>query len=337
MGKGWDHGVPGVEFWKEMLRVAKPGAHLVAFGGTRTFHRMVCAIEDAGWEVRDCLMWLYGQGFPKNKDLGNGWGSALKPAWEPIVLARKPFDGSLERNHAARGVGGLNIDGCRIVVTDEQYARNCSGDRGHAGTRSVEQRGATDLRPGGGSAAPGRWPANVAHDGSDEVVQQFPAQAGAAAAAPVRTRKGDKFRGTYGAFKGNVDEQGSTFQGDSGSAARFFYCPKATRADRDEGLDGFEKKPLHWSAGDQNPGSFQSAGTDKSARNHHPTVKPVGLMRWLCRLVTPAGGLVLDPFVGSGSTGKAAVLEGFNFVGIEQDEQYLEIARTRIAHAQKAA
>ncbi|HVZ31848.1 MAG TPA: site-specific DNA-methyltransferase, partial [Polyangiaceae bacterium] len=173
------------------------------------------------------------------------------------------------------------------------------------------------------------------HDGSDEVVAAFPAEAGAEAGAeaPVHRRGSDKFRSTYGAFKGNVDEQGTTFHGDRGSAARFFWCPKATRKDRNEGLEGMERKPLNWSSGEQSPGTFQAAGTERNVENHHPTVKPTELMRYLIRLVTPKGGLVLDPFCGSGSTGKAAALDGYRFVGIEMDPQYSELARGRVRFA----
>ena len=180
-----------------------------------------------------------------------------------------------------------------------------------------------------GAAGLGRWPANILHDGSEEVVALFPSEAGAQ--APVTVRNGDKFRGTYGAFKGNRDEGGSTFKGDTGSAARFFYCAKADRADRNAGLDGMPEKPLLWSSGEQNPGAFQSPNTKRAAQNNHPTVKPTDLMRWLCRLVTPPGGIVLDPFMGSGSTLKAAELEGFSAIGIELEAEYIEIARRRIA------
>lgn len=311
MGKVWDGGDVAfrAETWAEVLRVLKPGGHLVAFGGTRTYHRMVCAIEDAGFEVRDQLGWMYGSGFPKSRNLDGdwqGWGTALKPAWEPIALARKPLVGTVAETVLQHGTGALNIDGCRVGVEDEAYARNHSGDRGHAGTRTAEAEGATNLHAGGGSASTiGRWPANIVHDGSEEVVSLFPGKAGAQ--APVTVRNGDKFRRTYGAFKGNRDEASSTFKGDTGSAARFFYCAKADRADRNAGLDGMP------------------------AANHHPTVKPTDLMRWLCRLITPPGGTVLDPFMGSGSTLKAADLEGFSAIGIELDADYIEIARRRIA------
>lgn len=340
MGKAWDK--TGVSFdpatWELAYRLLKPGGHLLAFGGARTYHRIACAIEDAGFEIRDQIMWLYGSGFPKSKNLEDdwdGWGTALKPAHEPIVVARKPFEGTVADNVLQHGVGALNIDACRIAVNDgEQYTRNCSGNRGHAGTR--EQDGATSLRPGGGSAsALGRWPANVCHDGSEEVVAGFPAQAGAV--APVHTRNADKFRTSYGAFAGNIDEAGSTFHGDSGSAARFFYCAKAARNERNAGLEGFEKKPLNWSSGEQNPGAFQSEGTDRMVENHHPTVKPIALMRWLCRLVTPPGGTVVDLFMGSGSTGCAAALEGFDFIGIEKRQDYHDIAKARIRYWMQVA
>lgn len=365
MGSHWDQAVPGLEYWHALLRVAKPGAHLVAFGGTRTFHRLMCAVEDAGWELRDTLLWLYGSGFPKSENLSGeweGWGSGLKPAWEPIILARKPPAGSIADNMREHGVGALNIDGCRIPLDDgdsvaaggtgtipcrndpqqlrtpptdgDRYRRNCSGDRGHGTTRSRDQLGATDISAGGGRAAAGRWPANVCHDGSPEVLAGFPAQAGAQ--APVHKRNGDKFRTAYGAFGGNIDEAGSTFRGDSGSAARFFYCPKASRRDRNEGCEHLAAQPLTWSSGEANPGAFQSEGTDRTSPNFHPTVKPTELMRWLVRMVAPPGSLVLDPFAGSGSTGKACVLEGVGFVGVERERVFGDIARARIAWAQRA-
>ena len=340
MGKQWDGGDVAfrAETWAEVLRVLKPGGFLVAFGGTRTYHRLACAIEDGGFEVRDMLAWLFGSGFPKGTDKAKipeawrGWNTALKPAHEPICLARKPMQGTLAENLWRWGTGALWIDGCRVPLDGDgdAYARNHSGDRGHDGTRSIDRVGATDLRPGGGSASTiGRWPANVLHDGSDEVVAEFPSEAGAA--APVRRRNADKFSRVYGAFNGNVDEAGSTFKGDTGSAARFFYCAKADRADRNAGLDGMPEKPLLWSSGEQNPGAFQSPNTKRAAQNNHPTVKPTDLMRWLCRLVTPPGGIVLDPFMGSGSTLKAAELEGFSAIGIELEAEYIEIARRRIA------
>lgn len=330
MGKAWDHAVPGSPFWAEMLRVAKPGAFLTAFGGTRAFHRMACAIEDAGWELRDTLMWVYGSGFPKSHN-GEWGGTALKPAWEPIVLARKPLIGTVEANWREHGTGALNIDACRV------FSSRGNAVFGSSNATVSPSRMFNSSPSGGGyrSAAIenaageiGRWPANLVHDGSPEVVSQFPAAAGAA--APVRRRNGDKFRTAYGAFAGDIDEAGSTFHGDSGSAARFFYCAKASRKDRNDGCAGMEERPLHWSSGDQSPGTFQAKGTHRAATNNHPTVKPTELMRWLCRLVTPRGGVILDPFMGSGSTGRGARAEGFEFVGIEIDPDYARIAKARI-------
>lgn len=333
MGKQWDGGDVAMrpETWAAVLCVLKPGAYLLAFGGTRTHHRVMCAIEDGGFEIRDVVMWVYGSGFPKGTDKAKipadwqGWNTALKPAWEPIIVARKPMRGTLAENIGAFGTGAMNIDGCRIAVADADYARNCSGDRGHDGTREHAERGATDFKMGGGSAASGRWPANLIHDGSDEVLALFPRDAGAS--TPVR---GDEPSDAVAHVFGERARVPGAFHGDAGSAARFFYCAKADRADRDEGLDHRAKKPLLWSSGEQNPGAFQSPNTDRSARNHHPTVKPTDLMRYLVRLVTRPGGTVLDPFTGSGSTGKAALLEGMSFVGIEREAEYVEIARDRI-------
>jgi len=341
MGKGWDtystgrkqkHNNRFEEFIYDVcehaFRVAKPGAHLLAFGGTRTYHRLACAIEDAGWDIRDCVMWVYAQGFPKSHDVSKaidreagaergeerphpsnsckggqwcncqqldktgrfsptkhpaitapateaakqwqGWGTALKPAYEPIIVARKPLRGTVAGNVLEWGTGGINVDGCRVAPTGEQlggshvstktdgWDRPWKHDAEHiAAMRAAwaeADRKATEL---------GRWPANFIHDGSEEVTDLL------------------------------------------GDAARFFYCPKASKRDRDEGCEN----------------------------NRHPTVKPTDLMRYLCRLVTPPDGWVLDPFTGSGSTGKAAILEGFRFVGCELSAEYIEIARARIGHA----
>lgn len=382
------------EQWaREVLRVLKPGGHLLAFSGSRTYHRMACAIEDAGFEIRDQIMWLYGSGFPKSLDVSkaidkaagaerervpgpksggmasynagnakqgyrdeayyedgntmlskepatdaarqwNGWGTAMKPAHEPICMARKPLVGTVAANVLQFGTGAINVDACRVQTDDNLNGGAYSAERKPSDSEWVKHGGTIHSSTGREFVQPtGRWPANVVHDGSDEVVGLFPAQAGAA--APVHTRNSDKFRNAYGAFAGDVDEAGSTFHGDSGSAARFFYCAKATRRDRNEGCEQLDKRPLLWSSGTQNPGSFQSKGTDKSSQNHHPTVKPTALMQWLVRLVTPPGGTVLDPFMGSGSTGKACVLEGVGFIGIEREADYLSIAEARIAHARQ--
>lgn len=351
MGKKWDYDVPGEEVWRECLRVLKPGGHLLAFAGTRTQHRMAVRIEDAGFEIRDMIAWVYGSGFPKSLDVSKaidkaaglhrtftpvgsavkrmipgadqnatgswikdngreyqpgvsepaseaalqwqGWGTALKPSMEPITVARKPLAGTVAENVLAHGTGALNIDGCRITVGDDAYARNHSGDRGHAGTRDASGEGATNLHPGGGSASTlGRWPANLIHDGSDEVLAGFPDTKGGFA---VRRNSGGN---TFGGDKAKppMDDLG---YGDTGSAARFFYCAKADKDDRGEG-------------------------------NMHPTVKPGDLMRYLIRMVTPPGGTVLDPFMGSGSTLLAADREGFNAIGVELNPEYAEMARRRL-------
>jgi len=332
MGKRWDYDVPAVEVWAECLRVLKPGGYLLAFAGTRTQHRMAVRIEDAGLEIRDMIAWVYGSGFPKSHN-GEWGGTALKPALEPITMARKPLAGTVEANWREHGTGALNIDGCRVGSeggTAKANIRKGEPNGERAGSSMGEN---ISFRCDTAKLDAGRWPANLIHDGSEEVVASFPSEA--VAAAPVHKRNGDKFRNSYGSFAGNIDEAGSTFRGDKGSAARFFYCAKASRKDRNEGCEHMAAKPLHWSSGSQNPGSFQSEGTDKTSQNNHPTVKPTDLMRYLCRLVTPPGGTVLDPFAGSGSTGKAAVREGFRFVGIEREAEYVEIARARIDFAVK--
>jgi DNA modification methylase len=342
MNKKWDYEVPSIEIWAECLRVLKPGGHLLAFAGTRTQHRMAVRIEDAGFEIRDMVAWVYGSGFPKSLDVSKaidkaagaerdvvgpnpnsrpnmvgvkasvlsprvdspitapateaakqweGWGTALKPALEPITVARKPLVGTVASNVLTYGTGGLNVDGCRVSTTDSYKYPN--GPGGKSLHYSSEARSA-DVRPNPTQMhAEGRWPANLIHDGSEDVLSHL------------------------------------------GSAARFFYCAKASKKDRDEGLDDVAVTAGHdmtdrkeGSAGLNNPRT--GAGRTSGARNHHPTVKPTDLMRYLCRLVTPPGGVVLDPFMGSGSTGKAAKLEGFSFIGIEREAEYMEIARKRI-------
>lgn len=295
MGQQWDGGDVAFreQTWAEVLRVLKPGAHLVAFSGTRTYHRMVCAIEDAGFEVRDQLAWIYGSGFPKSHNLGDGWGTALKPAWEPICLARKPLIGTNVANMAAHGVGGLNIDGCRIEAQDKtpapvgEFAPPSIGTTGHRGVRD------------GSADHLGRWPANIVHDGSDEVVAAFPDAPG-----QMATVTGNEPSSPFARVYGEMPNRAGSAEprNDSGSAARFFYCGKATSEERGQG-------------------------------NNHPTVKPVALMRWLTRLVTPKGGLVLDPFTGSGSTALACEAEQFNFVGCELSPDYAAIAERRIRDA----
>jgi site-specific DNA-methyltransferase (adenine-specific) len=300
----------------ECLRLLKPGGHLLAFGGSRTYHRLACAVEDAGFEIRDQIMWVYGSGFPKSLNVSKaidkmagepvkvgdarrwkGWGTALKPAHEPIVLARKPLDGTVAESVLTHGTGALNIDGCRVGRAD--------GDTSQAGHRTLTF-GSDDEPTSGGDGSggwsqndSGRFPANFIHDGSDEVLELFPEER------------------------------------QSGSAARFFYCAKASRAEREAGLDDFDPKRESDRIADDLPGGDNPRNrTNTARRNHHPTVKPIALMRYLVRLVTPPNGVVLDPFTGSGTTGIAARLEGFEFVGIEQSVEYADIAHGRIAHYQ---
>ena len=386
MGKSWDStGIAySIEVWQECLRVLKPGGHLLAFGGSRTYHRLAVAIEDAGFQIRDQIMWVYGSGFPKslnvsksiegllttgsaNKtafknlsgeqvDRGNwgiakqqfthgqrdtnydetageqrlgklepttdeakqweGWGTALKPAHEPIVMARKTLEGTVAQTVLEHGTGGINIDGCRIgsgtgETKTVQYP-DIRGNNYNNAEGTVEYQ----------VISQGRFPANFIHDGSEDVLELFPRAKGGAYPAKRGQAVNTSFAG------GQETEGGFRAMGDDGSAARFFYCAKASKKDRNEGLDGFEeKRPDERTA--TGMGTFDEKGVAKQA-NHHPTVKPTDLMRYLCRLVTPPNGTVLDPFTGSGSTGKAAKLEGFSFIGIEQSAEYVGIATARI-------
>lgn len=373
MNKKWDYDVPAVEIWAECLRVLKPGGHLLAFAGTRTQHRMAVNIEDAGFEIRDMvsflydtnetaqalieslspeqlklldatfgrdgmLAWTYGSGFPKSRNIAaldmegedaeewEGWGTALKPALEPITVARKPLDGTIAANVLAHGCGALNIDGCR-VQTDERLSAGAGGLLSNV-------RDSKPYPEGNGfeQSALGRWPANLIHDGSDEVLAAFPAKAGAA--APVRGTEASM--ASTGNVTGKRARVKGAFHGDRGSAARFFYCAKVTKRERDEGLEDLELTDATemvnrkaGSVGINTPAA--GAGRTSGAKNKHPTVKPVDLMAYLLRLVTPPGGIPFDPFMGSGSTGVAAMREGFQFIGIEMDPEYLAIAEKRIA------
>lgn len=349
MGKAWDGtGIAySVEMWREAYRVLKPGGHLLAFSGSRTYHRMACAIEDAGFDIRDQIMWVYGSGFPKSLDvskaidkaagaerevIGNtgrnpnrmlkfkeqdgckrsptneditapatdaarqweGWGTALKPAHEPICVARKPLVGTVAANVLAHGTGALNIDACRVAAdgNDDGVSRaRKTGSADTVGNFGFHREGAAAHSAPG---AAGRWPANLIHDGSEEVVALLPVAKGQQGATAARQQGA-----IYGAVSAGT--AGIQPRDDTGSAARFFYCAKASRADR-------------------------------GAENSHPTVKPTDLMVYLVRLVTPPGGLVLDPFTGSGSTGKACMREGFRFVGCELSPEYAAIAQARIEH-----
>lgn len=282
----------------EVFRVLKPGAHLVVCGAPRSHHRMMCGLEDAGFEIRDCLAWLFGQGFPKSKQLGAGWGTALKPGHEPIALARKPFKGSITANHQLRGVGGLNVDACRIDVDPD--------DPNHRPTPSLSNQGKNSMFGSGGHAGDtlndlGRWPANVLLDA--EAAALLDGQTGELTSGSYSgDRSPDGSRNAFGVFGGQSSIGGQPHDGSTGGASRFFYVAKPSREERDYG----------------------------TTRNGHPTVKPIALMRWLVRLVTPLGGTVLDPFLGSGTTGMACRYELREFIGIEREAEYVEIAERRI-------
>jgi len=409
MGKKWDYDVPSQEIWEEALRVLKPGGYLLAFAGTRTQHRMAVRIEDAGFEIRDMIAWVYGSGFPKSMDVskaidksagaernltpvGNavkrmipgadqnatgswikdngreyqpsvsvpatdeakqweGWGTALKPALEPITVARKPLEEkTVAANVLKYGTGGINIDDCRVPHMGEKLGggnNSAEVDRSgkHEGwqrpwmqdTDSVAISAERSLASTARSETLGRFPANFIHDGSEEVVSLFPnAKSGGNVSGKEQSKTGDENANCYGEY-GRVPWEGYN---DGGSAARFFYCAKTSKKDRNEGMEGMaehrkagaEFRPNHTSKADAGE-TGNPYGRWNTATNFHPTVKPTDLMRYLCRLVTPPNGIVLDPFMGSGSTGKAAVLENFRFVGIELDPNYMKIAEARIESA----
>ncbi len=348
MGKAWDaSGIAySVDLWREVLRVVKPGGHLLAFGGTRTWHRMVCAIEDAGFEIRDELAWLYGSGFPKSLDVSkaidkaagaerevvgskavtrimdgselvggvvrsgvvditapatpeaerwNGWGTAIKPAHEPICLARKPLVGTVAENVLTHGTGALNIDACRVGTTVETWPTSRGPNTGTSMAGGVMARTET------GEAPSGRWPANVVLD--DEAARLLDQQSGTWQSKPGIQPAMGRSGGILGEASPRPDAGQPMGYSDSGGASRFFYVAKAAKHERPRLDDG----------------------------TAHATVKPVALMRWLVRLITPPGGLVLDPFAGSGTTGEACIAEGFRCVLIEQDEAHVQLIRQRLA------
>lgn len=318
MGKGWDKGVPDVEVWLEALRVAKPGAHLLAFGGTRTHHRLMCAIEDAGWEIRDCLMWIYGSGFPKSHNAGNGWGTALKPGWEPIILARKPITQTVAKNVLEHGTGAINIDACRIgndiISTHNAPKGTFAGGELNRGSDTESY-----------SDHSGRWPANIMFDeeAGKLLDEQTDGKVGGGHWSKTKVTGFGEFGGGKSEYFGVGEKDTET-----GGASRFFYCPKASKKEKNLGLEGFDiKDPDNRS--DIGKGSWTEKGIAPQ-QNSHPTVKPVALMEYLCRLITPNSGVILDPFCGSGTTGVAAKNLGFSFIGIELSAEYAAIAQARV-------
>lgn len=360
MNKKWDYVVPSVEFWKEVYRVLKPGGHILSFGGTRTYHRMVVNMEYAGFEIRDQIMWLYGSGFPKSLNIGKaiykiegnerevvgldpnsiggdrerefingsnikrtrnefltkgqtqweGWGTAIKPANEPICLARKPLsEKSVAENVLKWGTGGINVDGCRVGSEGGTKAINFGDNKG--GGKGKPTNDIQELNEG-------RFPANIILECiCDEVI------------------KGDIHTNPMCPCR-LMDEQSGGFN-DKGGASRFFYQAKVSKKERNMGLDGFEDNriettSMNWEKTTNGTTDIEYKRITPTYKNNHPTVKPVQLMAYLCRLITPPGGTILDPYMGSGSTGIAALLEGFNFIGMEMNPEYAKIAEARISN-----
>ena len=404
MNKGWDNS--GIAFqvdtWKKCFDVLKPGGHLLAFGGSRTFHRIACAIEDAGFEIRDTIMYLYGSGFPKSMNIGlaldrkngvesevvglgksgkpeshtrslelkdrpiggdyelkkarnewNGWGTTLKPAYEPIIIARKPCEGTCLDNVLKYRVGGINIDECRIPTSD--YLYNHGNSNGTVDSFSVGNFGKA-IKGENASTELGRFPSNVIltydETDKDEVIGGMPETVSNGGATTMPDFKDAGQKNSYNKVGFNdgdtADRMATDYVSpiDSGSAARYFYCAKASKRDRDEGLDGFALKQCTGGGGgigdylnDVNSCSGKFGSEKAPHFNHHPCVKPTDLMQYLIRLVTPKGGIVLDPFNGSGSTGKAAMFENndrnsnYNYIGIEITPEYLPISEARIRYA----
>mgnify|MGYP006405222025 FL=1 len=378
MGKKWDYDVPKVEVWKEAMRVLKAGGHILIACGTRTQHRMAVNIEDAGFEIRDIVAWVYGSGFPKSHNIGKavdklqgnerdyigkyqspentsggkgrkfchggqkldglpdvtkgtseyeGWGTALKPAMELWTLARKPLsEKTIAENVLKWGTGGINIDECRVDTKDNlnggTYAKHPTMKQEDATSWSKPTLNEDFVQP------KGRFPANLIHDGSDEVVGLFP-ETGKSNVRKISAKENVNINNqVYG--KGYIRQEGG--YDDSGSASRFFYCAKASKSERNAGLEGFEEKVGGGMAGTADQTLLTGSGNirNNKMKNHHPTVKPIKLMQYLTRLITPKGGTVLDPYMGSGTTGIACKKEGFEFIGIELDADYFEIAKARI-------
>jgi len=375
MGKSWDSsGIAySVELWQQCLRVLKPGGHILAFGGSRTWHRLAVAIEDAGFEMRDSIAWLYGSGFPKSHNISiaidkqsgamghpgkrfensglrrqgkdvadptgieahkpitdeakawDGWGTALKPAFEPIVVGRKPLIGTVAENVLKYGTGGINIDATRIETEDNlnggAYAKNATfRDDGWG----MQRAGAGDFEQ-----PLGRWPANIILD--EHTAELLDKQTGTLTSGALKA--GRVIAHTNIDFRSGLDLHNYESKANSGGASRFFYVAKASKRDRNEGLDELPEQILTGRDAGQDQRQVPYKTRSNPVKNTHPTVKPTALMQYLIRLVTPDNGVVLDPFAGSGSTGKAAILENKRFIGIELTAEYLPIIEGRLKHA----
>lgn len=328
MGKSWDStGIANnVELWKECLRVLKPGGHLLAFSGTRTYHRMASAIEDAGFEVRDMIEWIYASGFPKSLNIHKkdsrcpeGWGTALKPAHEPICMARKPLaEKTVAENVLKYGTGGLNIDESRVEAGGEITDRVSKGGNKNKSNSLNELK---EVIYEGNSQ--GRFPANLIHDNSEEVRECFP-ETNKSRSGGSRGN-GEAFFGNRSGYeRGGIDDNGC-------NASRFFksiiYQAKASKSERNKGC---EELPIKSAGGLQGRADGSLGGEPVTAHNNHPTVKPIALMEYLIKMITPKGGIVLDPFAGSGSTLVAAKQNGFQYIGIEMTEEYIPIIEARL-------
>ena len=339
MGHKWDYDVPSIELWEEVLRVMKPGGHLLAFGGTRTYHRLVVNIEDAGFEIRDRIeSWIYGSGFPKSRNFPKydlegeiaetfeGYGTGNKPAHEPICVAMKPLDGTYAENAEKWGVAGINVDGASIPTNGEEIIINAFD---------------TGAKPFGGAAGEpyttrkettkGRWPANIIFD--EQSAEELDRQSGKLKSGTFEDHH--EVNSEWAHRGGERKTLSSQTYGDTGGASRFFYCAKPSKAEKNLGLAAFDEKL----AGLKNESGRGYSETDpyKEIRykNHHPTVKSVALMQYLCKWYGQPNGIILDPFMGSGSTGVGAILEMFDFVGIDRDKEYFDIAQARIDYTIK--
>ncbi len=372
MGKSWDHGIPGVDYWQEVLRVCKPGSMLAAFGGTRTYHRLTCAIEDAGWQIRDCVSYLYGSGFPKshNKFGIDGYGTALKPAWEPIIIAMKPLEGTYKQNVEKWGLGGINIDASRIQgEINSGWSKSGSKE-----SENLSMNGKNYNRQPKEDSKTGRWPANLILD--EEAAQLLDEQSGFTRSSPNMRKKGAQ-KNCFGKFgyqersypslidsggasrffkvvdnndssmydiikntSKKIDKQSTRREGKDiakENQCRFFYCAKASKSERNAGLEGMPifEGSIHLDGGKWGNNKTSSSGKQKRLprENNHPTVKPLSLMRYIITLLAPPGTpTLLDPFAGSGSTLCAAKQLGINAVGIELDKGYCEISEKRVSH-----
>ena len=394
MNKKWDYDVPSMEFWKEVYRVLKPGGHILSFGGTRTYHRMVVNIEDAGFEIRDQIQWLYGSGFPKSLNIGKavdklegnerevvgeyiapdgklrkgvkkdimpnatewdnedriqtkgqseweGWGSALKPANEPICLARKPLiEKSIAENVLKWGTGGINIDGCRIGYVDDSDKKSAvpGGKVSYTNESWGQQAGLEkDLQDKREAHNEGRFPANLILD--ESAAEMLDEQSGVSKSncksGVVEGKEAGQMYHRHEQSSNNYKKKIMVGDyNDKGGASRFFYVAKVSKAERNMGLDGFDEK-IRYALYETNTIKNWSSSSNEwqklnPAKNNHPTVKPINLMSYLCKLITPPNGIVLDPFMGSGSTGIAALLNDFRFVGMEMDNDYFKISEARI-------